>query len=375
MTTGPTPMQIVHDCDMTRWNALVEHTTTGYITQTWEWGQLTHLGTMHRVAVADDTGGYVAAALMIEMHAPIINRPYLYAPRGPVCDDPDSPALPLLLQGIRDLAKKLGCFMFKIEPQIADGDQVWLQRLKACGFRANPYATHPRRSWMVDVRVSEDELLANMSMSSRQNVRKGLKNLTIRRGDGQEDLDHFYRIYTDTAERDHFFIHPQSHYDEMLRLFAARGNGIFWLAEYQGVPIAAQVVMTCGTVATSMFSASSSPPEFRKQKPNHPLQWTAMRWAKAHGCETYDFRAISERLEPDAELYGLYDYKKGYGGYSFLSLVTHDLVYQPALYFAYRQALNLKRRREHHRHLEAFRTKQDAQAQKNAGAKVGATPE
>ncbi|HKD76772.1 MAG TPA: peptidoglycan bridge formation glycyltransferase FemA/FemB family protein [Ktedonobacterales bacterium] len=355
-------MRLVHDCDEARWDAFVESAQTGYITQTWEWGLLTHLGTMHRIAVADDAGNYVTSVLLIEARAPLIGRPYLYAPRGPTCDDPQSPALTLLLQGVRELAQQHGCFMLKIEPQIADGDVQWVQRFKELGFKQNPYATHPRRSWMIDLHPSEDELLAGMSMSSRQNVRKGLKNLTIREGQGPEDLAHFYRIYQDTAQRDNFFIHPQSHYDEMITTFASRGKGCFWLAEYQGTPIAAQVVMVCGKVATSMFSASSSPEEYRKQRPNHPLQWTAIRWAKAHGCDIYDFRAISERLEPDAELYGLYTYKRGYGGYSWLSLTTHDLPYQPALYFAYRQALNLKRRREHQRHLAMLRERQQKDA-------------
>jgi peptidoglycan pentaglycine glycine transferase (the first glycine) len=353
-----------HDhCEKDLWNTLVTSAATGYITQTWEWGQLSHLGVMHRLAVADDASGrYLAAMLMIETRAPLINRPYLYAPRGPVCDDPRSPAMATLLSGARELAKKLGCFMLKIEPQVVDSDVIWLSALKRYGLAVNPYATHPRRSWMVDVTASEDDLLMGMSMSSRQNVRKGLKRLNIRVGKGQEDKDHFYRIYTDTAQRDGFFIHPQDHYDEMLDLFISQGNGQFWLAEYEGVPIAAQVVMRCGNVATSMFSASSSSKEFRSQRPNHPLQWTAMRWAKEHGCTIYDFRAIAERLEPDAELYGLYTYKKGYGGYSWLSLMTHDAIYQPVYYLAYRQALRLKRQREHARHIAGLRAKSDGRA-------------
>jgi len=351
-------MRIITQCDAEQWNLLVTTAQTGYITQMWEWGQLTHLGRTHRIAVADDTGSYIATIALIEVTAPFIRRPYFYAPRGPVCDDSHSPALALLLQAVQQLATDRGCFMLKLEPQVAADNQTWRQMLHQLGLKPNPYATHPRRSWLLDIRPATDDLLANMSMSSRQNVRKGLQRVHIRAGQGQEDLDHFYRIYTDTAQRDHFFIHPQQHYDEMISLFTATGSGCFWLAERDGVPIAAQVVMTCGMVATSMFSASSSLKEYRALRPNHPLQWTAILWAKAQGCTTYDFRAIAEHLEPDAELYGLYNYKRGYGGYSWLSMVTHDAIYQPTYYFAYRQALQFKREREHWQHLQQYHAQQ-----------------
>jgi peptidoglycan pentaglycine glycine transferase (the first glycine) len=347
------------ECDPAKWTALNETATTGYITQTWEWGQLTHLGErMHRVAVADATGDYVALLLMVEARAPVIKRPYLYAPRGPVCDDPDSPALALLLQGAAAIARERGCFMLKVEPQVEDGNQQWLRRLADLGFKTNPYATHPRRSWLIDIRPDEKTILGGMSSSSRYNVNRGLKKLTIRQGIGPEDRAIFYHLYRETAERDSFFTHPQAYYDELLDLFEAKDAGVLYIAEFEGTPIAAQVAMRCGKVTTSMFSASSN--LHRNQRPNHPLQFTAMRWAKAQGCAIYDFRAIAERLEPDAELYSLYTYKKGYGGYSFLSLITHDLPYQPALYWAYRQALRVKRHQDHQRHLKALHARQAA---------------
>jgi peptidoglycan pentaglycine glycine transferase (the first glycine) len=353
-------LRLVRECDPVQWNALVERAATGYITQTWEWGELAQLGTMHRLAVAGPDGKYVAALLMVESRAPLLNRPYLYAPRGPVCDDPHAPAMTMLLAGAEEIAHQRGCFMLKIEPQVEDGNTIWLNRLAELKFRVNPYATHPRRSWMVDIRPPEAEILSGMSSSSRYNINRGLRKLTIREGHSPDDRATFYRLYRETAERDQFFTHPQSYYDTLLDLFEGKGAGVLFLAEYDGVAIAAQVAMRCGPVTTSMFSASSN--QHRNQRPNHPLQWTAIRWAKAQGCTTYDFRAISEQLDPESELYSLYTYKKGYGGYSYLSLVTHDLPYQSAIYWAYRQALNLKRRQDHQRHLKQLQARKAAKS-------------
>ena len=135
---------------------------------------------------------------------------------------------------------------------------------------------------------------------------------------------------------------------DFLRLYGERDAAALLLAEYEGKPIAALIVARCGPVATYMFGASSN--QQRNRMPNHLLQWTAIRWARAHGCTLYDFRAIAEVLEPDEDMYSLYTYKQGFGGYSFLTLETHDLPYSAPLYWLYRRTLKVKRDRDRRRH-------------------------
>ena len=54
--------------------------------------------------------------------------------------------------------------------------------------------------------------------------------------------------------------------------------------------------------------------ELRKLRATYLLQWEMMRWALAEGCTLYDFRGVSGDLSPDNPLYGLYRFKKGFGG-------------------------------------------------------------
>ena len=177
----------------------------------------------------------------------------------------------------------------------------------------------------------------------RYNIRLAWrKGVMVREASDAADLDTFYTLYRETAERDGIFIHDQRHYDDFLRLYGERDAAALLLAEYEGQPIAALIVARCGPVATYMFGASSN--RERNRMPNHLLQWTAIQWAKARGCTLYDFRAIAETLEPDEDMYSLYTYKQGFGGFSLFTLETHDQVYQPAVYWAYMRALRLKRR-------------------------------
>src|SRR5262249_40997108 len=153
-----------------------------------------------------------AMVVMIAPMAPL-GRRYLYVPRGPVVDDPASPAMAALVAEAHNLARRTGAFMLKVEPNVPDGDPRWLAALTHLGFRRNPYATHPRRSWVVDVRPSEEALLANMKMTWRQNVRTAArKGVVIREASGEDDIATWYQLYQETAARDGFIIHPQAYY-------------------------------------------------------------------------------------------------------------------------------------------------------------------
>jgi lipid II:glycine glycyltransferase (peptidoglycan interpeptide bridge formation enzyme) len=336
-------MQVRVITDREQWNRFVESAATGYITQTYEWGELgNHLGDeMVRLGALEGDELRGAMVVMIARMAPL-GRRYLYVPRGPVVDDPDAPALAALVAEGRRLARRMGAFMLKVEPNVPDGDPRWLAALARLGFRRNPFATHPRRSWVVDVQPSEEQLLADMKMTWRQNIRAApRKGVVVREATSAEDMAAWYQLYQETAARDGFFIHPQAYYADVLELYRRRGAAVQFLAEHEGTAIAGLIVARCGPVATSMFSASSN--QQRQRRPNHLLQWTGMRWAKAQGCALYDFRAIAEALEPTEPDYSLYTYKEGFGGYSVLTLEGHDLPLNAPLYWAYRRSLALKR--------------------------------
>src|SRR5262249_32630606 len=213
-------MQVEIMSDRDQWNRFVEACPTGNITQTFEWGQLgDHLGSGALRLGALENGALVGAMLVIAEQAPLLHRPYLYAPRGPVVADAASPALGALVAAAEREARKRGAFMLKVEPSVEHGDQSWLGALARLGFRRNPYATHPRRSWVLDVGTDEETILAGMKEKWRYNIRlAGRKGVQVREAGSPADLDTFYRIYEETARRDGIFIHGKQHYSDFLRL-------------------------------------------------------------------------------------------------------------------------------------------------------------
>ncbi|HET8844316.1 MAG TPA: peptidoglycan bridge formation glycyltransferase FemA/FemB family protein [Ktedonobacteraceae bacterium] len=336
--------------DRQQWNEFVSSSEYCNITQSYEWGELgPHLAaSILRVGVLDDEGKLCAAMLIIVTRAPIIRRPYFYAPRGPVIDDPSSHAFSVLLDFVKAEARKQGAFMLKIEPGANDEDESWLMALQRLGFHANPYAVHIRNEWVLNIQPEEKVIQAGMKEKWRYNIRlAGRKGVTVRQGEGQADLDKFYKIYETTSERDQFFIHNKAFYEEIMRLYNQDDRFALFLAEYEGQPIAGIIVLRYGRWSWYMYGASSN--EHRNLMPNHLLQWNGMQWAKARDCWYYNFRGIPDVLEEGQELWGVYVFKRGFGGYAIRALETHDLVYQPIVYNIYMRLLEVKRKRDEKR--------------------------
>jgi lipid II:glycine glycyltransferase (peptidoglycan interpeptide bridge formation enzyme) len=355
--------RIITDCQ--QWDDFVASSVCCNITQSYEWGELApHLNVEPmRVGVVDDAGNLCAVMLVLIARAPVLRQTYFYAPRGPVIDDPDSPAMTILLNFVKAEARKRGAFMLKIEPSVPDGDSQWLTVLSRRGFHPNPYAVHIRNEWILDLRPDEKDILAGMKEKWRYNVRlAGRKGVTVRRGEGQADIDTFYRIYETTSERDQFFIHSKAHYEDVLRLYSKGDRAALFLAEYEGKAIAGIIVLRLGRWSWYMYGASSN--EYRNLMPNHLLQWNGMQWAKSYGCWYYNFRGIPDVLEEGQELWGVYVFKRGFGGYAMQFLETHDLVYRPLVYTVYMRMLEVKRRLDERkrRKLEEQRNSKDESA-------------
>lgn len=369
--------------DRALWNQFVAETATGHLCQTYEWpdhsGEGARTGSL-RVGVLDG-GRLVAAMLLVRSQATGLPMPFYYAPRGPVCADPQSPALPLLIACARREARRRGAFAIRAEPNVLQDDAAWATALRALGFRPTSHTIYLRGAWVTDLRPSEEQMLANMMTTWRQNVRSGgRKGVTVRVASGEADLDAFYRLLVETGARDRFYVYPKDLFRDMLDHYSAEAAArdrtaemVLLLAEWNGTPIAASTVAVLGSWAWNLHSGSSGLPEHRKLRPNYILQWECMRWSKAHGAEYYDWRTIPDVLEPGQELYGVYEFKRGFGGFERRVLPTQDIVLRPEIYWPYTTAVSLRRAWQKRRR-RAFEQRRERAQAAATSAKAAAAP-
>lgn len=77
--------------------------------------------------------------------------------------------------------------------------------------------------------------------------------------------------------------------------------------------------------------------------PNYLLQWSIICWALERGSRIYDFRGVSGDLSEDNPLYGLYRFKKGFGGEFTEFIGEYDLVLDRRMNFCVGSSIRLYR--------------------------------
>ncbi len=338
--------------DREQWNAFLTSQPRGHLLQSYEWGELNKYlgGRIYRFGALE--GGRLVGALLLSV-APVplpgLRLNWLYSSRGPTIERPDTLLLSHLVQHAHDVARQEHAVALRVEPNIADDDPMmdrWHAIYHKLGFQTNPLAIHGRRSWVLDLRAGPEQLLANFKMTWRQNVRIAeRKGVVIREAADDNDFDTYYGLLKVTSERDAFFIHNRDYHREILRSFARTGDAVLYLAEHDGEAIAAKMLIRFGSWCWDMFGASAN--QKRNLKPTYLLQYRCLQWACARGCSYFDFRTIPEILEPGEEMWGVYEYKRGFGGFSRMNMPTQDYVYRPLPYNAWRKMVELRRHMRH----------------------------
>ncbi len=347
-----------------QWDGFLTSQPGGHLLQAYEWGELSRsLGKRIYRLGALDNGRMVGAMLLSVTPVPLpklipgLRFNWLYCSRGPTVEDPHAPALAALVEHAHTIAQQERAVVLRLEPNIAEDDpdfNTWMTVYDKLGFHTYPFSVHGRRSWVLDIRPDMDHLFANFQKGWRQDIRIAERlGVKVRAVESEADFDTYYELLKITSQRDGFFIHSKEYHREMLQRFARKGDAILYLAELEGEPLAAKMLIRFGNWCWDMFGATTS--NHQNVPKTHLLQYHCLQWAKAKGCAFFDFRTIPEILEPGEELWGVYQFKKGFGGCSRLHMPTQDYVYRPLIYTAWGKVVEVRRARRRKAHKEMYR--------------------
>ncbi len=209
------------------------------------------------------------------------------------------------------------------------------------GFRPAGQTIQPPRTLLVDLQGSDDTLLGRMKQKTRYNIRLAIKKGVIVKPSNNVEV--FYRLATITSQRDAFGVHTLDYYQQAYDLFHPLGKCELFIATYQDVPLAGLIVFAQGRRAWYFYGASSD--EHREMMPTYLIQWEAMLWARTRGCIQYDLWGVPDAGEDQLEtsfdqrsdgLWGVYRFKRGFGGQLRRAAGPWDRVYHPFAYTLYR---------------------------------------
>lgn len=311
------------------WNQFLARHPNAHLLQTGEWGELKSAFGWKPVRVISGNIGVQILFRKLPLGFTIG-----YIPKPVISNQSTSDQF---WKEIDSVCRKNLAIFLKVEPDLWAGEQPETWNLK---LETSPHNIQPPRTLIVDIRGSDEEILARMKQKTRYNIRLAeKKGVTVRAWD---DLNAFHKMMLLTGGRDGFGVHSLEYYKRAYELLHPKGMCEILVAEYEGKPLAALFVARNGNRAYYLYGASTD--EERNRMPTYLLQWEAMKWAKVRGCEEYDLWGVPDEDEATLEagfqtrndgLWGVYRFKRGFGGELKRAAQAMDRVYNPLLYWAY----------------------------------------
>ena len=227
---------------------------------------------------------------------------------------------------------------------------TYADRLK---IRKNSVDIQPPDSTLVDLTGTEEEILEKMHSKWRYNIRLSeRKGVVIHRYLGNdinlsEKIDKFYELTKITNARDGNASHSKAYYADLIKSSAeevSAGKDVpvisLYIAEHKGEEIASIMTLFSHDEAIYLYGASSN--NKRNLMPNHLLQWTAMKDAKAYGSKYYDMYGMPpEGKDENHPMHGLYMFKANFGGKNIHRTGSWDIPLK-AIYHPYSAAEKLR---------------------------------
>jgi peptidoglycan pentaglycine glycine transferase (the first glycine) len=341
-----------HEQSATAWQQTLKELPAAHPLQNWVWGDFkARWGwSAQRLTLTDGhhEKKIIAAAQVLERQVPRLSNSILYVPKGPLFEAGDNSSPERILRELEQFAKREKAIFIKIDPEIV---QYWgleremesavgshfVQKLRERGWRYSAEQIQFRNTVELDLTKSEEELLAAMKSKTRYNIRlAGRKGITVRKGTAQ-DFPAIATMYQETAQRDGFTIRPLEYYLDAWNSFYESGMALPLLAEFEGDPLAAVIIVHDNKRAIYMYGASTD--QERQRMPNYLLQWEAIRWARSIGCITYDFWGAPNEFVESDPLWGVWRFKDGFQGEVVWHVGAWDYPARPFWYWIYAQVL------------------------------------
>ena len=354
------------------WNECIASLPLPHLLQTWEWSQVKarygweQLPFVWNHPLSPASAAPVAAALVLKRSVAVAGFAkkmcVLYIPKGPNLDWNDVNLRKRVLGDLQSLARQQGAIFVKLDPDVllgtgipetpdsiesSDGQALGAE-LVLSGWKFSKDQIQFRNTVLVDLTVSEEQMLTRMKQKTRYNIRLAQKKGVSVRVGTDADFPLLYKMYAETSVRDGFLIRGEDYYQTVWRTFDNRqakiGNPQLatpfhepLIAEIEGQPVAAISLFYFAGQAVYLFGMSRD--DHREKMPNYLLQWEAFRRAKAYGCKNYNLWGAPNQFDDSDNLWGVFRFKEGLGGYVSRTLGAWDFTPNPLLYKMYTEIL------------------------------------
>jgi len=294
-----------------------------------------------RILITKEEQIIAGAQLLIRSITPLFAVAYLT--KGPVLIEEDPSIAKTIIRDVIHISQENHIQLLAIQP--ANNGAAISSLLLECGFQPSSLELAPAASLVLDLTPTEDEILSQMKRQTRQNIRRSEREgITVRDGNAT-DMDTFYRLHVATARRQRFPPYSLQYFQRLWDVFEPYDHIGLFLAEYNGVPISALLIIPFGNTVIAKILGWSG--EYSQLRPNDAIFWHVIRWSKLHDYRYFDFEGIDPQGAkailagnslPESLQHSPDFLKLGFGGQVVLYPPAYDMVYNSMFRWIYKKA-------------------------------------
>ena len=286
--------------------------------------------------ISENSKIILSGLMLITVKQQIIR--YGYIPGGILYSKMDDELYHFFYQNIKNTAreKKLLFLQLDSNTPFEEGFNRILKKQEGHDFKVR--LPIPSFTSMIDLNLSEEDILKQMKKKGRYNSRLAQKKGVVIKKAGLESIDTFYNLLVTTTERDGFRPNSREYYHRFVKDVPGTD---FLLAVHENDIIAAGIFTYTKNQALYYYGASSNTK--RNLMATYLLQWEAIKKGKQNGCRYYDFMGIADPDNPGDPLSGVTDFKLKFGGKTVRFSRSYAIYFHRVFYYLYKSALKLKK--------------------------------
>lgn len=282
--------------------------------------------------------------LHLTLHTvPKFNWQIGYLPKGFLPDEAQ-------IKALTQIGRENNLVMIKLEPDVfRTADQHLNQGWQTINLFLKQHGCKPGRrlftrySFVLDLTLPEDELLAKLHPKTRYNLRLAeKKGVQVAVDDSPASFSWFLKLlFEETVVRQGFFSHTPDYFKKLWSVLNPAGIAHL-LRAYSGKQTLA-VFMAFVFNNKLYYPYGASTRESKKLMAPNLLMWELIRWGKKQGLKDFDmWGALGPNPNANDPWFGFHRFKAGYGGTLIEFFPTYDLVFDPGRYLIYRQLDRLR---------------------------------
>lgn len=247
----------------------------------------------------------------------------LYVPYGPTVEDQQS--LEAAINDLRNLSEKLKVAYIRYEPVVIGGTQI---APAVSGAIKTTRDSQPRRTLLIDLQRSIDDVVQDMTKTNRYLWRKyneGKTSLSIHTTYDIRQLSPFLGMMHETAARNKAIFHDDVYFRKLFECLAPSKVVGLSYALHEGSPVAGIFFFDDIAAKRRYYAYAASFFAARDLNANPPLVTSVILDARSSGMEVFDFFGVSAESETDHRWSGFSKFKRSFGGSDYEYYGTYEL--------------------------------------------------